>query len=171
MGLPCAKHRKEQLAAATVLDMRGMLDPKLANLGPDWCACDDAPWLVRGPLTVLDHPDACGFPVQPCGLADHHTSIHKGCGRAMPIRFCGCLASGYTFDEARGWWVHFECGWPTRLWFDSCGEMPPEGLLGVKPVTFHEFVIVPKNPKKAYARLTDDQRRLNEEWAGRWVRD
>ena len=44
-----------------LFDMGGMLDPRVANLGPDWCACEDAPWLGRGPLTVLDHPDGCGF--------------------------------------------------------------------------------------------------------------
>jgi hypothetical protein len=32
-------------------------------------------------------------------------------------------------------------------------------------------VIVPKTPKKAYERLTEQQQRLNEEWAGHWVRD
>jgi hypothetical protein len=154
-----------------VFDMGGKLDPRLANLGPDWCACEDAPWLAHGPLTLLDHPDDCGFPAQPCGVRAHHMSKHKSCGLLMPMRFCGCLALGYTFDPARGWWVDVECGWPSRAWFKSCGKLAPGSLMDVKPVTFHEFVIVPRTPKKAYEHLTDEQRRLNEECAGGWVRD
>jgi len=89
----------------------------------------------------------------------------------MPMRFCGCGATGFTFDEARGWWVHYECGWPTRAWFSSCGELAPVDLLGVRPVAYHEFVVVPQNPKATYDRLSEEQRRINEAWAGRWVRD
>jgi hypothetical protein len=151
--------------------MGGILDPRLANLGPQWCGCEDSPWFVRSPLTIWDHPDDCGFPAEPCRAGRHRTSIHKGCGREMPIRFCGCLASGYTFDRDRVWWVHYECGWPTRAWFKSCGLVPPDDLLGIKPTTYHEFVIVPKSPKSIYEQLTEEQRRLNEEWVGRWVRD
>ena len=151
--------------------MGGKLDPRLANLGPDWCACEDAPWLVRGSLTALDHPNGCRFPDQPCSVPEHHTSIHKSCGLRMPMRFCGSLALSYAFDQERGWWVHYECGWPTRAWFESCGEMPPSELLGIKPITYHEFVIVPRSPKASYERLSEVQRQINDEWAGRWVRD
>jgi hypothetical protein len=49
--------------------------------------------------------------------------------------------------------------------------MPPSELLGEKPITYHEFVIVPKSPKSVYEQLSEEQRRANAEWAGRWVRD
>jgi len=89
----------------------------------------------------------------------------------MPFRFCGCLPSGYTHDWERDWWVHYSCGWPTRAWLTEAGHLPPAELLGVKPVTYHEFLVVPRTPKAAFARLTEEQRRINAAWAGRWVRD
>ena len=40
-----------------------------AGTGPDeaastsrWCECEDSPVVARGPLTMLDHDDKCGFP-------------------------------------------------------------------------------------------------------------
>jgi hypothetical protein len=87
------------------------------------------------------------------------------------MRFCGCTPSGYTFDEQRGWWVHYVCGWPTRAWYEASGGPAPEMLAGVRPVTLHEYPAVPRIPKKAYERLTEGQKRLNDAYAGEWVRD
>ncbi len=85
--------------------------------------------------------------------------------------FCGCLPSGYSLDVERGWWVHYFCGWPTRAWFEAAGRPAPDHLAGVKPVTYHEFAVVPRSPKKTYERLTDEQRRLNDAYAGSMVWD
>jgi hypothetical protein len=85
--------------------------------------------------------------------------------------FCGCLPSGYTFDRERGWWVHYWCGWPTRAWFEAAGSPAPVHLRGIKPATYHEFVIVPKSPKSVYSRLTDEQKSLNDGFAGTYVWD
>ena len=150
-----------------------VLDPRLVPPEGDWCSCADAPWFVSIPFTLLDHDESCGFPVSPCSVRAHRVTVHKGCGRPMPVRFCGCQPSGYSFDVARGWWVHYYCGWPTRAWLTGHGHLPSADLLGVRPATFHEFVPVPrsKSPKSVYARLSDEQRRLNAAWTGGWVRD
>lgn len=85
--------------------------------------------------------------------------------------FCGCLPSGYTFDVERGWWVHYYCGWPKQAWFDAEGKPAPDHLAGIKPVTYREFVIVPRSPKTTYQRLTDEQKALNDAFAGAMVWD
>jgi hypothetical protein len=41
----------------------------------------------------------------------------------------------------------------------------------MRPVTFHEFVGVPRGPKSTADPLTPEQRRLNDAMVGRWVRD
>ena len=91
----------------------------------------------------------------------------------MPVRFCACQPSGYSYDPARDWWVHYYCGWPTRAWLTGHGRPAPADLLGVRPLTFHEFVPVPrsKSPKSVFARMSDEQRRLNAHFTGGWVRD
>ena len=148
------------------------LDPRLIPSG-DWCSCPDAPWFVSMPYTLLDHDETCGSPVSPCSVREHRTTVHKGCGRPMPVRFCGCQPSGYSYDVERGWWVHYHCGWPTRAWLTQHGQLPPTDRVGGRPATFHEFVPVPrsKSPKSVYARLSDEQRRLNAAWTCGWVRD
>lgn len=100
-------------------------------------------------------------------------TVHAGCGRPMPVRFCGCQPSGYSFDFERGWWVHYVCGWPTRAWLTAAGRLPPADLLGLRPATYHEFVAVRRStsPTAPYARLSDEQKRLNAAWTGCWVRD
>jgi len=87
------------------------------------------------------------------------------------MRFCGCTASGYTFDVEREWWVHYTCGWPTRAWYEAAGRPAPEPLAGQRPVTYHEFVVVPRAPKQTYDRLSEAQKRLNDTYADAWVRD
>jgi hypothetical protein len=148
-------------------------DPRLIPPGGDWCSCAAAPWFVNKPFTLLDHDETCGFPVSPCSVRAHRITVHEGCGRPMPVRFCGCQPSGYSFDVERGWWVHYYCGWPTRAWLTAHGALPPDDLLGIRPATFHEFVPVPRStsPKSAYAHLSDEQRRLNAHFTGGWVRD
>jgi hypothetical protein len=91
----------------------------------------------------------------------------------MPVRFCGCQPSGYSYDVARSWWVQYYCGWPTRAWLTRAGHLPPDELLGTRPVTYHEYVPVPrsKSPKSIYARLSEERKGLNTAWTGGWVRD
>lgn len=151
--------------------MSGVLDPRLMGLGPEWCSCEDAPWFSRDALTMLDHSESCGFPRAACTVREHRIFIHKDCSKPMPMRFCGCMGTGFTFDAERGWWVHYLCGWPTRAWFVGCGDLPREDLLGLKPVTFHEYVAVPQNPKKEYAKLSEEQQRINAGFAGSMVHD
>jgi len=87
------------------------------------------------------------------------------------MRFCSCPPSGYTFDPEREWWVHYHCGWPTRAWYEGSDRPAPEQLLGVRPVTYHEYVSVPRGSKKQPDRLSAEQRRLNDAQIGGWVRD
>ncbi len=136
-----------------------------------WCECPDAPLYARGPATLLDHPLGCEFPVGVCTDRAHRVTIHAACGRPLQMRFCRCSPSGYTLDLERGWWVHYSCGWPTRAWFEGSGRPAPDDLLGVRPVTYHEFVAVPRNPRSTYDRLTEEQKRLNGTYGGSWVRD
>lgn len=151
--------------------MDAVLDPRLIPSGGDWCSCPDAPWFVDKPYTLLDHDETCGFPVSPCSVRAHRITVHKGCGRPMPVRFCGCQPSGYSYDVARGWWVHYYCGWPTRAWYEGAGKPAPDHLLGMRPVTLHEFVSVPRGPRTKEDPLTPEQRRLNDAQVGQWVRD
>jgi hypothetical protein len=136
-----------------------------------WCDCPDAPLYARGPSTLLDHPGGCQFPAGICTVRAHRVVVHEACGRELRIRFCACIPSGYTFDEERGWWVHYVCGWPTRSWFEASGQPAPDNLAAVKPATFYEYPVVPSVPKKAYSRLTEEEKRLNDAFVGAWVRD
>ena len=81
------------------------------------------------------------------------------------------MPSGYTFDVERGWWVHYSCGWPTRAWYEAAGKPAGEDLLGMRPVTLHEFVSVPRRSKGKADRLTPEQRIRNDAQIGNWVRD
>ncbi len=81
------------------------------------------------------------------------------------MRYCDCGDPGFTLDPERGWWVHYICGWPTRGWFEACGTPAPEPLAGLRPVTYHEFPIVPDK------QLTPEQRVVSRAHAGTWVRD
>ena len=137
----------------------------------EWCDCPDAPIYAFGPATFLDHPDGCAFPLSVCTVRAHRVTVHKGCGRELAIRFCGCPPSGYSLDPERGWWVHYSCGWPTRAWFEGSGRPAPDHLLGLRPVTFHEYAAVPRGPKSRKDPLTPEQRRLNDAQVGQWVRD
>jgi len=87
------------------------------------------------------------------------------------VRFCACPPSGYTFDAERGWWVHYYCGWPTRAWYEAAGKPAPDLLLGMRPVTLHEYVGVAKGSKAIGDPLMPGQRRLNDAQVGLWVRD
>ena len=89
------------------------------------------------------------------------------------MRNCACVADRfeYTFDVDRGWWVHSSCGWPTRAWFESAGTPAPNHLTAMRPVTYHDFVTVPRSPKTTYDRLSDEQKRVNDDYVGRSVRD
>ena len=80
-------------------------------------------------------------------------------------------SSGFTYDVARRWWVHYVCGWPKRAWYESAGNPAPPPLAGYKPITYHEYQFVPSKPKEEYDRLSSDQKRINEESVGRWVWD
>ena len=171
----------------TLLRVDHTLDPRLVPEGDNWCDCADAPWTAPKPATLSEHSPDCGFPVSPCTIRAHRVTVHEGCGREMPYRFCRCQPSGYTFDVERGWWVHYLCGWPTWDWLQAAGSQPPEHLLGVRPVTLHEFVPVPKDPVRkppknppknpkppkptAWSQLTDEQKRVNAAFDGAWVRD
>jgi hypothetical protein len=153
------------------------MDPRTASPGSEsstaqpWCDCPDAPLFARGAATVIDHPGGCEFPEQVCTRRAHRVTVHEGCGRELRVRFCGCPPSGYTLDPERGWWVHYTCGWPTRALYEGTGRPAPQHLAGLRPVTYHEFAVVPRSPKSAYERLTMDQRRINHIYAGTWVRD
>ena len=136
-----------------------------------WCDCGVAPRYVRGPATLLDYPGGCEFPDGICTVRAHRLTVHVDCGRPLAVRFCSCLPSGYEFDEARGWWVHYVCGWPTRAWYEAAGRPAPENLCGFRPVTLHEYPVVPHKPKKVYEKLTQERQRLNDSYAGEWVRD
>ena len=125
--------------------------PDDASRSRSWCDCDDAPIRALGPATFLDHPTACG--------------------RELAVRFCGCQPSGYTFDAQRGWWVHYYCGWPTRAWYGTAGKPAPDDLLGIRPVTLHEFVSVHRGSKKKADRLTPERRIQNDAQVVNWVRD
>ena len=133
----------------------------MADQPATFCDCDDRPTHARGRM-ILDHPGGCEFPGGRCTNDDHRRTVHEKCGRPVETLFCACMPSGYTHDIERDWWVHYWCGWPTRVWFEAAGKPAPERLRGLKPVTFHEFVIVPKSPKSVYDRLTDEQRTLND---------
>jgi len=137
------------------------------------CICWVPPVMTQGALTMNEHDEECGFPLRRCGNDEHRLFVHTACGRPMRMRYCGCtgLDYGYTFDRARGWWVHYDCGWPARAWFDSEGQSPPPDLEGIKPVTFHEYRMVPKSPRRAHAALSDEQKRVNDETTGTWVWD
>ena len=136
-----------------------------------WCDCEDASRTVRGAATLLDHPGGCEFPEGVCTVRAHRVAEHEACGRELQMHFCGCKPSGYTFDEARGWWVHYVCGWPTRAWYETAGRPAPDSLAGLRPVTLHEYPVVPRSPKKPYERLTEKQKLLNDNRRGTWVRD
>lgn len=136
-----------------------------------WCNCPDRPLYAHGPTTLLDHPGECEFPDGICTRREHRVTVHQTCGCELVIRFCGCGAAAFTFDPERGWWVHNECGWPTRQWFEAAGKPAPENLLGMRPVTYHEFAVVPSSPRSAYERLDERQRVINREHAGSWVWD
>lgn len=101
----------------------------------------------------------------------HRVTVHKVCGREVAIRFCACPPTGYTFDIERGWWVHYFCGWPTRAWYEAAGRPAPDHLLGMRPVTLHDYVSVPRGPKSKDDPLTPEQRRLDTAAIGGWVRD
>lgn len=144
-----------------------------------WCDCLDRPvYSLRPPLstnsgttTVLDHPDGCSFPDRVCDVRAHRVQVHEACGREVLMLFCACGEPAFTWDEPRDWWVHYGCGWPTRAWFEAQGRPALEHLAGLRPVTYHEFRVHPRTPKKAYAALSDHQRAANERGAGTWVRD
>lgn len=138
---------------------------------PDWCDCADAPLFTNGPATLLDHPGACEFPGAVCTVRAHRAIAHDRCGRELLVRFCGCGGTGFTHDVDRDWWVCYRCGWPTRAWYEGSGKPAPEQLAGMRPVTYHEFVAVPRSPQSAYARLDERQRELNKAFANSWVRD
>ena len=136
-----------------------------------WCGCKVAPTRVSGAATFLDHPGGCEFPVGVCTVRGHRVAVHQACGREFAIRFCACPPSGYTFDVERGWWVHYVCGWPTRAWFEVAGRPAPDELVGMRPVTLHEYVSVPRGPKSKDDPLTAEQRGLDSAAVGGWVRD
>ena len=138
-----------------------------------WCRCADSPVSARGPLTFIDHLDGCGFPEERCEIDSHRRLVHDACGRVLAMRFCGCGGSdrGFTLDAARGWWVHYVCGWPTKAWYESSGKPAPSKLLGLKPVTYHEYQLVPSTPKVEFERLSAAQKRSNRLAVGRWIRD
>ena len=87
------------------------------------------------------------------------------------VRFCACPPSGYTFDPERRWWVHYYCGWPTRAWYEGAAQPAPPHLLGIRPVTLHEFVKVPRASALKKDPLTPAQRRVNDTHSVEWVRD
>ena len=130
-----------------------------------WCDCADAPRHARGAVTLLDHPTPCAFPDGICSERSHRVTVHHKCGRELLMRFCGCGDTGFTLDPARGWWVHYACGWPTRAWFEGSGAPAPEHLAGLRPVTYHEFPVVPDK------QMTDEQKAVSRAHAGSWVRD
>jgi hypothetical protein len=136
-----------------------------------WCDRSDAPIYVHGPATLLDHSSGCDFPTGICAVRAHRVTVHDACGRELKVRFCACPPSGYTLDPERGWWIHYYCGWPTRAWYEGAAKPALDELLGIRPVTLHEFVSVARGPKSKEDRLTPEQRRLNDAQIGHWVRD
>ncbi len=145
--------------------------PDFVPASSAWCDCADAPLSARGASTLLGHPGGCEFPGGICTVRAHRVVTHEGCGRELRMRFCACIAVGYTFDEERRWWVHYVCGWPKQAWYEASGQPAPDSLSAVRPVTFHEYPVVLRVPKKTYSRLTEDEKRLNETYTGAWVRD
>jgi hypothetical protein len=145
----------------------------LVSSRESWCDCADAPLAANGPLTCLDHLTGCGFPTQACTVDAHRVMTHSECGRPVQMRYCSCGAGsrGFTYDIARGWWVHYVCAWPTRAWFSGAGKPAPPILAGCKPMTYHEFQSVPSKPKADYDRLSLDQKRSNDAAVGGWVWD
>lgn len=153
------------------MDVPSARSPSESRTADPWCDCPDAPVDVRGPATFLEHPSGCDFPLGICTVRAHRVTVHKNCGRELAVRFCACMPSGYTLDPERGWWVHYYCGWPTRAWYDATGQPAPDHLFGLRPVTLHEYVSVPRGPKSKADPLTSEQRRLNDAQIGNWVRD
>jgi hypothetical protein len=147
-------------------------DPKRKHLRAR-CRCWATPTLAQGSLTLNEHDEDCGFPLRRCENDEHRIWKHQACGRPVAMRFCGCTSSdhGFTLDIVRGWWVHYDCGWPSRTWFERQENPVPAGLEGVKPVTYHEYRIVPRSPKRPYDALSEQQRRWNDEMGGRWLWD
>ena len=78
----------------------------------DRCRCWVPPLMADGAITLNEHDERCGFPIRRCENDQHRTWIHRACGRPMRMRYCGCTGSdhGYTFDQDRSWWVHYDCG-------------------------------------------------------------
>ena len=139
-----------------------------------WCDCVDAPRYTSRPLpeSLLQHPTECGFPEGPCTAPAHRTTIHKHCGRPLLLRYCRCGSTGFTLDVERNWLTCYECGWPTRAWFEGSGTPAPEHLAGLRPVTYHEYVHVPGSPKQVAAKLgTEERIELDHRFKGQWVRD
>ncbi len=136
-----------------------------------WCDCADAPRFAHGPATLLNHPGDCGFPDEVCAVREHRVTVHSACGLELLMLFCGCGATAFTLDPERGWWVHYVCGWPTQAWYDAAGRPAPEPLAGLRPVTWHEFPVIPQTPKAVYRRLDERQRAVNQARAGTSVRD
>ena len=136
-----------------------------------WCDCPDGPTAASGSATFLDHPSGCDFPNGICQVRAHRVTVHAACGREVPIRFCACPPSGYQFDPERGWWVHSTCGWPTRAWYEGAGMPAPEHLRGMRPVTLHRFVSVPRGALSKPDPLTPEQRERNDAHVGQSVRD
>jgi hypothetical protein len=130
-----------------------------------WCECADAPRYARGAATLLDHPMPCAFPDGACEVRSHRVTVHAKCGRELLVRYCGCGDTGFTLDPARGWWVHYACGWPSRAWFETTGSPAPDELAGLRPVTYHEFPVLPDK------QMTDEQKVVSRAHAGAWVRD
>jgi hypothetical protein len=139
--------------------------------GDRWCDCDDGPRYARGASTLLDHPGTCEFPAGICTVREHRVTVHTTCGRELQMRFCGCGGAGFTYNVERDWWVCYMCGWPTQAWYEACGSPAPDDLAGVRPVTYHEFAVIPTSPRRIYDRLDERGRALNRERAGTWVRD
>lgn len=130
-----------------------------------WCDCPDGPVRSRGAATLLDHPTPCAFPDGICTVREHRITVHAKCERPLLVQFCACGDTGFTLDPERGWWVHYVCGWPTRAWFEGSAKPAPEHLAGLRPVTYHEFLVVPDK------QMTPEQRVVSKAHAGSWVRD
>lgn len=118
---------------------------------------------------MLDHDVECGFPERRCGNDGHRIVIHEACGRQVAMRFCGCAPSGYTYDVERDWWVHYVCGWPKEAWYTGSGKPAPRALLGIKPVTYHEYA--PVTGKANTKRLGPERQDINKAASGAWVWD
>ncbi len=146
-----------------------------AEAARQWCTCPDAPVHARGASTKLDHREGCEFPTGICAVRAHRITVHEKCGRVVPVLFCGCGSTAFTFDPERGWWVHYVCAWPTRAWYEGAGRPPAlPDLVGVRPLTYHEFVPVPRVPKRArnvVEPLTPEQRQVNDVMVGQSVWD